>query len=165
MKKLVVILFFIINLNAFSQSITVDGLRRSYQHVNTDSATCAKLYKKVYKSTDADNIAIAYRGAVIASMANFSTDKKEKLNLFNSGKKLLEQSITADSSNIETRFLRFTIQSNCPKALNYNKQIKSDKAFILKNYSAITNIAVKRMIASFAQQSSALTESEKEKLK
>lgn len=165
MKKLIVFLFLIVNVNAFSQTITADALRRVYQQVNTDSASCAKLYKKITTSTDSDNIIVAYRGAITASMANFSTDKKEKLNLFNSGKKLLEQSITTDSSNIETRFLRFTIQSNSPKALNYNKQIKTDKAFILKNYSAITNLAIKRMITSFAQQSSAFTETEKQKLK
>ena len=46
-----------------------------------------------------------------------------------------------------------------------DKNIKTDKAFILKNYSAVTNLAVKRMIASFAQQSSALSENEKQKLK
>lgn len=165
MKKLIVFLFLITSMNAFSQTITADALRRAYQQVNTDSATCSKLYKKITTSTDSDNIIVAYRGAITASMSNFSTDKREKLNLFNSGKKLLEQSIAKDSSNIETRFLRFTIQSNCPKALNYNKQIKTDKAFILKNYSALTNLAIKRMITSFAQQSSAFTESEKLKLK
>ncbi len=165
MKKLILFLFLIVKVNLFAQTITADALRRAYQQVNTDSATCSKLYKKINTSTDSDNIIVAYRGAVTASMANFSTDKKEKLNLFNTGKKLLEQSIAKDSSNIETRFLRFTIQSSCPKALNYNKNIKTDKAFILKNYSAITNIAVKRMITSFAQQSTAFSETEKQKLK
>lgn len=165
MKKLIVFLLLMANVKAFSQTITADALRRAYQQVNTDSASCSKLYKKISTSTDSDNIIVAYRGAITASMANFSTDKKEKLNLFNSGKKLLEQSITTDSSNVETRFLRFTIQSNSPKALNYNKQIKTDKAFILKNYSTITNLAIKRMITSFAQQSKAFTETEKQKLK
>ena len=165
MKKLVFFLFIIANTNAFAQNITADALRRSYQQVNTDSATCSKLYKKINTSTDSDNIIVAYRGAITASMANFSTDKKEKLSLFNSGKKLIEQSIAKDSSNIETRFLRFTIQSSCPKALNYNKQMKSDKAFILNNYSSVTSLATKRMITSFAQQSKAFTETEKQKLK
>lgn len=158
-------LFLVLNANAFSQNITADALRRSYQQVNSDSATCARLYKKVSTSTDPDNTIIAYRGAITAAMANFSTSKKEKLNLFNSGKKLLEQSIAADSSNIETRFLRFSIQSNCPKLLNYNKNMKADKAFMIKNYPALTTLAVKQMISAFAQQSSAFTESEKQKLK
>lgn len=165
MQKLIILIFFFININAFTQVITVDALRRSYQQVETDSTTCSKLYKRISNSTDSDNIIIAYKGAITASMANFSTDKKEKLNLFNSGKKLLEQSIAKDSSNIETRFLRFTIQSKAPKALGYNKNLKSDKAFILKNYAGLNNLALKRMITSFAQQSNVLTETEKQKLK
>ncbi len=165
MKRLLFFLFLILNANAFSQTITADALRRSYQQVNADSVTCAKLYKKISTSTDSDNIIIAYRGAITASMANFSKDKKEKLNLFNSGKKLLEQSIAADSSNIETRFLRFTIQSNCPKALNYNKNIRADKVYILANYSYLSNLAIKRMISAFAQQSTSLSETEKKQLK
>ncbi len=165
MKNLFFLLFFICQTLSYSQVITPDALRREYQQVNTDSASCAKIYKKIIKSNNADNITTAYRGAITASMANYSKDKKEKLKLFNSGKKLLEQAITSDSTNIETRFLRFTIQSNCPKALGYNKQLSSDKNFILKNYSSTTNIAVKRMISSFSQQCKSLTETEKQKLK
>jgi hypothetical protein len=165
MKKLFFILFFTICFNSYSQNISVDALRREYNQVNTDSATCAKLYKKMIRSSNADNITTAYRGAITAAMANFPKDKKEKLELFKTGKKLLEQSITADSSNIETRFLRFTIQTNCPKALGYNKQIASDKTFILKNYSTTTNTAVKNMISSFAEKTTYFTEAEKQKLK
>ena len=165
MKQLIFLFLFFIGTTTFAQTITTDALRRSYQQVSTDSVTCAKLYKKISSSTDSDNIQIAYRGAITASMANHSKDKKEKLNLFNTGKKLLEQSIASDSANIETRFLRFTIQCNAPKALNYNKQLKADKDFILKQYANVSNLAVKRMISSFAQQCSALSETEKQKLK
>jgi len=165
MKKVIFFLFIITTTQAFSQVVSVDAFRREYQQCFKDSATCNKIYKKATKSTANDVLSNAYKGAITAAMANHSKDKKEKLSLFNSGKKLLEQSIFTDTSNIETRFLRFTIQTNCPKALGYNKQINSDKAFILKNYSSATNIAVKRMITSFAQQSTSFSETEKQKLK
>ncbi|MGZ4033878.1 MAG: hypothetical protein ACXVP4_03360, partial [Bacteroidia bacterium] len=158
------LLFSIICFSAYSQNITVDELRKEYNKVSYDSATCARLYKKIIKSNNTDIISTAYKGAISAAMANHLKDKKEKLNLFNSGKKLLEQSITADSSNIETRFLRFTIQSNCPKILGYNKQINSDKNFILKNYSS-ANSVIKKMISSFATKTDYFTEAEKQKLK
>ncbi|MCX6295046.1 MAG: hypothetical protein NTX97_03090 [Bacteroidetes bacterium] len=163
MKKIIFLFVFILNSSLFSQNISLDGLRREYQQVNKDSASCAKLYKKIIKSNSADLVTIAYRGAITASMANYPKNKMDKLKIFNSGKKLIEQSIAADSSNIETRFLRFTIQSYCPKALGYSKQITSDKNFILKNYSAVSNIAVKKMIQSFFLQSKVLTEIEKQK--
>ena len=163
-KNYLLLFFFVFSLSSYSQNITVDELRREYNQVSSDSTTCAKLYKKVTKSNNTDAISIAYKGAISAAMANHSKDKKEKLSLFNSGKKLLEQSITADSSNTETRFLRFTIQSNCPKILGYNKQINSDKNFILKNYSS-ANSAIKKMISSFAAQTNCFTAAEKQKLK
>lgn len=165
MKKAVFILFLFASFTSFAQVLTTDALRRSYQQVKTDSATCAKLYKKVVKSNNADAITTAYRGAITAAMADYSKDKKEKIKLFNTGKKMLEQSIASDSSNIETRFLRYTVQSNCPKALGYNKQLKSDKEFIFKNYSIITNLAIKNMIKTFLLQYTTLTETEKQKLK
>ena len=165
MKKLLFLLFFMASCNTFSQVITIDALRREYEQAFKDSATCSKIYKKIIKSSNADNITLAYRGAITTAMANHSKDKKDKLTLFNAGKKLLEQSIAADNINIETRFLRFTVQTKAPKALGYNKQIESDKEFIIKNYYSITNLAVKRMISSFAQQSTALSETEKQKLK
>ena len=165
MKNIFFLLFFISGYSIFSQTITVDALRREYEHAFKDSAVCSKLYKKLIKSSNTDNITIAYRGAITTAMANHAKDKKDKLTFFNSGKKLLEQAIAVDNINIEIRFLRFTVQTNAPKALNYNKHIESDKEFILKNYPTVTNIAIKRMITSFAQQSSSLTETEKQKLK
>jgi hypothetical protein len=98
-------------------------------------------------------------------MANHSKEKKEKIKLFNTGKKMLEESIASDSSNIELRFIRFTIQSNCPKVLRYNKEIPSDKNFILKNYSSLMNVAIKKMIVSFFNQSNSVTDAERQKLK
>lgn len=166
MKKIVfVLLFFITGLSSYSQNTSVDVFRKEYDNVYKDSASCAKLYKKAFRFSNADNISQAYRGAITAAMANHVKDKKEKLNLFNAGKKMLEQAIKADSSNIETRFLRFTIQVYCPKALGYNKQIAADKIFIIKNFSSTMNLTVKNMIHSFVGQTYFFTESEKEKLK
>ncbi len=165
MKKVVFILFLFVSFTSFSQVMTPDGLRREYRQVKTDSVSCAKLYKKIVKSNNADALTTAYRGAITAAMANYSKDKKEKIILFNTGKKILEQSIATDSSNIEIRFLRYTVQTSCPKALGYNKQLKSDKDFILKNYSSITSIAIKNMIKIFLLQYTTLTETEKQKLK
>jgi hypothetical protein len=164
MKKYLFILFFLYSGIAFSQGISLDALRREYPQVNTDSASCAKLYKKMIRSNNADAISTAYRGAITAAMANQVTNKQEKIKLFSIGKKLLEQSIALDSNNIETRFLRFTIQTNCPKALGYNKQISADKQFILKNYNGITSMALKKMITGFLLQSKLLTAIEKQKL-
>ncbi|HEY0030317.1 MAG TPA: hypothetical protein VGC65_06125 [Bacteroidia bacterium] len=166
MKRIILLILFAFGSHAqFAQSISVDALRREYYKVNADSAACAKLYNKISKAANSDNTSLAYKGAITAAMANHAKEKQEKLKLFNSGKKLLEQSIVSDSSNIELRFLRFTIQTNCPKALGYNKQIGADKKFILANFSAVTNTAIRNMMLAFVAQSTYLTDAEKQKLK
>ncbi len=165
MKHYALLLLLLFCYGVRAQTISVDALRREYQLVNSDSATCAKLYSRINKTSNSDVITNAYRGAISISMANHSKEKKEKLKLFNTGKKMLEESIAADSSNIELRFIRFTIQTNCPKVLRYNKEIASDKSFILKNYSSLLNVAIKKMIVSFFNQSNSVTDAERQKLK
>ena len=166
MRRIIFIIsFLVIYCHSFSQTITVDALRREYPSINKDSASCAKLYKKILKVTIPDNTTDAYKGAITIVMAGFVKGKELKLSLFLNGKKMLEKSIASDTSDIELRFLRFTVQTNCPKILGYNKKINSDKNFILKHYSSVTNPAIKNLFHSFLLQTSFFTEAEKQKIK
>ncbi|MDF2436189.1 MAG: hypothetical protein K0Q95_565 [Bacteroidota bacterium] len=160
MKKL---LFFILVFTAsFLQSqVSLETLRKDYYRLNTDSSACASLYKKVSLAGVSDNLFMGYKGAITAAMANHVTSKAEKLKLFNSGKKLIEQSVNTDSSDVELRFLRFTIQTNCPKALGYNKQISSDKKFIVSNFDTVKPASLKSKMAEYLVGSKLLTEKEK----
>jgi hypothetical protein len=163
MKKLLFFLFISISSVVCSQP-NIEVLRKDYHKLNTDSAACATLYKKVNTSVSDDFLFNGYKGAITASMANHATSKAEKIKLFNNGKKLLEQSINADSSNIELRFLRLTIQANCPKALGYNKQITSDKKYIVTNFESIKPGSLKPKMAEYLLNSKLLTEEEKRKI-
>jgi hypothetical protein len=166
MKKVIVILsFLIIQLVAFSQTININELRKEYAKVNADSLSCFKLYKKVSQIKDQDNTINGYKGAISAMKASFVKDKKEKLKLFNEGKEMLERSIVTDSSNIELRFLRFTIQTNAPKVLGYNKKIESDKNYIITHFDSVNKSALKNMMQDFLIQSAYLSENEKSKIK
>lgn len=147
-----------------AQTVTVDALRKEYYKVTSDSATCAKLYSKVCKDNSTDNIIIGYKGAIMAAMANHIKNKQEKLKLFNSGKKFIDQSVITDNENVELRFLRFTIQSNCPKALGYNNQLDSDKKFILDNLDSIKNSSLKKKMGSFLLESNYLSTAEKKRI-
>ncbi len=165
MKNIIILLSLLFaNLLSFSKNKGIDELQKAYSKVKSDSATCAKLYEKVTKENSTDNTVICYKGAITAAMANFAKSKSEKLKLFKEGKNLMEQAIAKDSTNIELIFLRFTIQSSCPKILGYNKQIESDKTLILTNFNSITSAALKNGISSFLIHSPFLTEAEKQKL-
>lgn len=168
MQKIVsALLFCFLCVSGISQTINIETLRNDYYKVDTDSIACAKLYKKIKDQTFSDNTMQGYKGAITASMANHSKNKQEKIKLFNSGKKLLEESIKADSSNVELLFLRLTIQSSCPKALGYNSKIEKDKSFIITHIDTVKNSLIKKRIIEFLLTSNriTLTESEKNKLK
>jgi hypothetical protein len=162
MKRILILFSFLtLNFISFSQSNEVDKWRRDHYLARQDSSSCAKLYQKITKENSTYNTIICYRGAITATMADYSKNKLEKLNLFKEGKKLIEQSIAKDTNNAELRFLRFTIQTNCPKILGYNKQIDADKMIILKNISAIKNQELKKSMNDFLLHSPYLSPAEK----
>jgi len=117
--------------------------------MHADSAGCAKLYEQVKQSASTDNLIIGYKGAITASMADYMKSKEEKLRLFSEGKNLIEQSIKADASNVELRFLRFTIQTNAPKALGYNKQMEDDRIFINSHIGMVKDGSLQQKIKDY----------------
>lgn len=167
MKRILSIsLFLIVFVQILSaQNLSVESLRKDYGKVRKDSASCAKVYAKVKKNTSQDNTVNGYKGAIIASMANYSKVKEEKIGLFKEGKQLLEKAIASDNTNIELRFLRMTIQTNCPKALGYNKEIENDKKLILSKLSSVKDPGLKNMMSEFLLDSKFVSEKEKSELK
>lgn len=101
----------------------------------------------------------AYRGALIAKKASFLKVMKEKLDTFKEGTALLEAAITAYPNETEYRFLRFSIQENCPKILKYNSSLEDDKNMIIKNYSKLTS-KLRQIIKDYASKSKLLSPSE-----
>lgn len=148
MKKHFLFLFILLSVIA-AKAQSLEALRRSYYKLNTDSTSCAKLYKQVNQSTSTDNTYNGYKGAITAAMANHVKNNGEKLKLFNAGKSLLEQSIKKDANNVELRFLRLTIQTNCPKALGYNKQIAEDKAFINVHIETLEDASLRQKVKDY----------------
>ncbi len=156
-------LFFCVAVNA--QNVNVDALRKEYFKLNTDSVACARIYRILLNTDVKDNLLNGYKGAVSMIKAKYLKSKEEKIKLFTAGKKVLEQSIKTDSVNAELRFLRFTIQTNCPKALGYYKQIDPDKEFIISHFTALKNSELKQQIAEYLLSSSCVTADEKKKIK
>ena len=163
--RILIILICSLSTISKSQNLNIENIRKEYLKVNSDSASCAKLFQKINKQTCTNNIEIAYNGAITATMANYPKNKLEKLKLFNIGKNKIEQSLSNDPKNLELHFIRFTIQSMCPKMLGYSKEIESDKNYIFCNFEKETNQQLKINILNFLSASSSLTESEKKKLK
>ena len=164
MKKFLLLLLLFSFKISSSQNVSLETLRKDYYKLNTDSSACAKLYEKLNKTNTSDKLILGYKGAISTSMANHVKNKQEKIKLFNNGKSLLEKSITADSSDVELRFLRFTIQSNCPKALGYYRQVNSDKKYIIDHLGSVKNSSLKNKITDYLLNTVMLSQEEKQKI-
>jgi hypothetical protein len=161
MKKILLLLLLFIAQHSFSQSGDIDKWRKIYIQGPKDSLTCAKMYQLITKENSRNNTILCYRGAITAEMAAYPANKAEKIKLFNAGKGLIEQSLAKDSSNVELHFIRFTIQTSCPKALGYNRQTDADKKKILNGYKSLGSAQLKQLISYFMLRSSYLSENEK----
>ena len=91
-----------------------------------------------------------------------------KLGHFNKGKKLLELAIVNDPQNAELRFLRFSVQTNVPAILRYNRNISEDKKVLvlfLDNRQKHENAVVYNMVLHYMLQSGHCTRAEKERFR
>jgi len=97
----------------------------------------------------------AFKGALQMKAAQFQKTAKEKLNLFNAGKKMLESEIKSNDGNVEYRFLRLLIQENAPKQLKYSGNVDEDVTAIVTGYSKLKE-STKTALESYAKKSSSL---------
>ena len=67
-------------------------------------------------------------------MAKHAVNPLSKYSYFNKGKKALDNAVSKDPNNLEIRFMRYISQEQTPAFLGYNKDLKSDKTFILAEY-------------------------------
>ncbi|MEI8135996.1 MAG: hypothetical protein WCH21_01595 [Bacteroidota bacterium] len=86
------------------------------------------------------NLKRAYYAAAEMTSAQYKINPASKIRVFNSGKKILEEVFLSDTSDLEVRYIRYTIQKNAPAFLGYNKSIVSDKFFLIKHLSANRSI-------------------------
>jgi hypothetical protein len=85
-----------------------------------------------YSQVDSLSTFRAYQAAAMARRAEFAFWPHTKLEYFNNGKRQLEDCISK-SRNLETVFLRYTIQSRVPGILGYNSNLDEDRRFINAN--------------------------------
>lgn len=173
MKK--ALLFILIMTAAFVQAqekagYLVAAFRKDYSRFSSDSALCSRYYSMVQSlkpdfSTADKTLLTGYKGAVTAIMAGHAKGQAQKMKLFSDGKSLLEQSIKKDTASTELRFLRFSLQTSCPKALGYYRQTGTDKRYIVQHLGGLKDEALRKRIAEYLLSGNYLDEQEKQKVK
>ena len=98
-----------------------------FERSTTNIASCDSLIQFCLNEKTPQQI--AYLGAGFMLKSRHS----RKLKHFKEGKKILEEIIKKYPSFVEFRWIRYCVQTNTPKILNYKQHLSEDKAMIEKN--------------------------------
>jgi hypothetical protein len=162
MKSLFLLfIFFILNSND-----TVK-IREHYKQIN-HSQEAVVLLKETTDKCNSISVSLkkAYLAAAEMASAKYMFSPIKKIEAFNSGKVKLEEAILMESTSLELRYIRISIQKNIPSILNYHKNINEDKLFILKNLKGIKSqdIELYKDVFAFMLYSFVLTPDEKSQI-
>lgn len=151
MKYVIFLLISIFGLNANAQL----DRKAIYGALASDSKDLVQKQLDGIQNVKESSEVKAFKGALQMKAAQFQKTAKDKMALFNSGKKALESEIKSNDGNVEYRFLRLLIQENAPKQLKYNGNIEEDVMSIVSGYSKLKE-STKTAIESYAKKSASL---------
>ena len=136
-KGIILVLF----ICSFSVSPDLKKMRVHFVLMSKQEASVVAIKEIALTSKDVPvNLKRAYYAAAEMTSAQYKINPASKIRVFNSGKKILEEVFLSDTSDLEVRYIRYTIQKNAPAFLGYNKSIVSDKFFLIKHLSANRSI-------------------------
>ncbi|CAN5243518.1 hypothetical protein BH09BAC6_BH09BAC6_00440 [soil metagenome] len=163
--KLLLIAFFTVFLYQTTKP-TLSELRSCYQQAGIKKAAAEKLNQlTALVDSGSEPVLIGYKGANEMLQAKYILNPITKLSRFNKGKTLLQMAIKRDTTNLEIRFLRFSIQSNIPSFLNYNAEMIPDKQFLIANTPRSKDEGLKEMIVKYFIAANTLTNTELNNIK
>lgn len=130
--------------------VTIRPIRESYLKAAQDKNEALHFRQLLdsVRETSAP-VLVCYKGAAKMLDARYSVNPFTKMSSFNKGKALIEQSILRDTSCVESRFIRFTIQRNLPGFLGYSENIKQDSCMIAGHLSTLTDQDLKNRITNY----------------
>jgi hypothetical protein len=132
----------------------IGEVRRLYDMSVEDEKTCERLIVMLEPYNETNHPVFAgYRAAATMIMAKHVFNPFSKFSYF--------KAIAKSSSDIELRFLRFTIQTNLPRFLDYHGHISADKAFIIQSFPKLADVVLKQKILDYVKTSDDLTAAEK----
>lgn len=144
--------FLLLNVAGIAQTPIKGEVRALYQRAVTDEGAAEKLIKMLKPFNSKNNpLWAGYKASVTMLLAEHTFNPFKKLKYFNKGKKMLQEAVEADRTNIELRFLRFTAQSNAPSFLGYDDHIQADKKFLLQKVPQLSDATLKKYLISSLQ--------------
>ncbi len=121
------IFLFLFPIFIFSQSFE---LNKIFERAVLNQVSCDSLIN--YCSKEKNLQEKAYLGAGLILKAKHANSPFSKYSFFKKGSRKLDDAINKNPNFVEFRWLRYCLQKNAPKFLNYNKNLSEDKVFIEK---------------------------------
>jgi hypothetical protein len=147
---------------SFSNIPEITEIRKLYATVVVSENNAKEFASKLVDIEKADNkTLVAYKGASIVILSRFKKLISEKSKNFKEGAKIVEFAVASEPNNIEIRLIRLSIQEKAPKIVNYNKNKKEDKEFLLDHYKEQSG-NLKAHIKNFMLQSKSFSAAEKQ---
>lgn len=126
----------------FFNALTADliQMRNLYEKLNNSEKNALALQQITNNSTSiSSSLKQAYLAVTHMALAQYRVNPVYKWKAFNEGKTILEDIIKRDTSALEIRYIRLTIQQHAPSLLGYNTKIKSDRIFLISKLSSLKN--------------------------
>lgn len=135
------------NFTAYGENLDLEDVRANYLKAVNDKKICKYMMVELAKGKESP-VHQAYLGAFQALWAKHTMNPITKLSTFHKGKNTIEAAIKRDPSAVEIRFIRLSIQKNCPSFLGYDSEIENDKKFVRNNQHTVSSATLKKMIES-----------------
>lgn len=147
---------------SFSNTPEITDIRKLYSSVVISESNAKEFALKLANIEKDDNkTLVAYKGASIVILSRYKKEIQEKSKKFKEGAKMVEFAVASEPNNIEIRMIRLSIQEKAPKIVNYNKNKKEDKEFLLDHYKEQSG-NLKAHIKNFMLQSKSFSAAEKQ---
>lgn len=92
------------------------------------------LYTELSSRNSPSPLILAYTGTLEALKAKHSWNPYQKVKYVAKSQKTLEKALRIEPSNLEIRFMRFSIQHFTPAFLGYSKELTEDRQMIIKQF-------------------------------
>lgn len=126
------VLFFLLLVRGdLPKSSELQLYRSEYQRIHLSEEAVSVILKTAGNTTLTGTSAQAYAAAAVLCSAKYKPSPIAALQEFNKGKRLLELAISKDTSNVDARFLRYTIQLKAPSFLAYTSNCNADRNYLL----------------------------------
>lgn len=147
-------------------TLDIAFVRQTYFQAKDSEAATRQLVEVLKEATIAEPLLWAYRGAAQALKAKFVFNPFSKLEMVQKAHQMMTEAVNADPTDIEIRFVRFTIQTNLPPFLNLSREIELDKQAVMQHWEQNTKETyVQETIIAFLIGSGRCTPEEVEWLK